>query len=206
MNFREFKWDKSMLDKLSPMNNPEYVVIHHSASEDVPIETIDQWHRNKGWNGVGYHYIIRKNGDVEKGRPNKKMGAHTIGHNHHGIGICLTGNFMNSTPTKEQMSALKELLETLKEAYPKVKVVRHRDLQATACPGDMFPWDNGPVFEAEEKTITSIPIVIIGNKVYPAERINGELVATLPVREAFAELGCLVDWKEETMTCYVRRG
>ncbi len=137
---RAFNWPPERFRKLSPLVAVEYIVIHHTDSGDVPVETIDGWHVGKGWTGVGYHYIIRKNGDIEKGRPDNKLGAHVQGHNHHSIGIVLTGNFMNEAPAVEQMDALNKLLAELKQKHPKAKVVRHRDLQATACPGNMFPW------------------------------------------------------------------
>lgn len=141
---RAFNWPPERLKKLSPLGAVEYIVIHHTDSGDVPVETIDNWHVNRGWSGVGYHYIVRKNGDVEKGRPDDKLGAHVQGHNHHSIGVVLTGNFMSDVPAGAQMDALDKLLVELKRKHPKAKVVRHRDLQNTSCPGNMFPWGSSP--------------------------------------------------------------
>ena len=65
-------------------------VIHHTDSHDVSAEEIDRWHKERGWDGIGYHFVIRKNGAVEKGRPLTSKGAHARDRNHY-IGIALTG-------------------------------------------------------------------------------------------------------------------
>ncbi|MDD4980665.1 MAG: N-acetylmuramoyl-L-alanine amidase [Candidatus Omnitrophica bacterium] len=91
-------------------------VIHHSASPDVSAKTIDKWHKERGWSGIGYHFVIRVDGKIEKGRPLSKKGAHAKGRNHY-IGICLTG-YDTFTPT--QTKSLVFLLNNLgvKEIFP----------------------------------------------------------------------------------------
>lgn len=98
-------------------------VIHHTASGDVSAETIDRWHKQRGWDGIGYHYIIRKDGTVEKGRGLHKAGAHAKGRNHY-IGIALTGNEVFSP---EQ---LRELVVLLKQLEVR-NIFRHHE----RCPG-----------------------------------------------------------------------
>lgn len=143
-----------MTPKMTPANitfsKPLYnrkatnrIVIHHSASDPMTTaETIHKWHLDKGWSGIGYNYVIRGDGEIQTGRAIDYQGAHTYGYNDDGIGICLTGNFMFTPPTEPQFSSLVELIRYIKGVYKKdLLVQRHKDLNATACPGDLFPWD-----------------------------------------------------------------
>jgi len=105
-------------------------------------ETIHQWHLDKGWSGIGYHYVIRGDGSIQTGRGIDYQGAHTYNYNGDGIGICLSGNFMYSPPTELQLQSLVELVRYIKGVYKKELLLqRHKDLNPTACPGDMFPMD-----------------------------------------------------------------
>jgi hypothetical protein len=84
-------------------------VIHHTASHDVSAETIDQWHKEMGWDGIGYHFVIRKDGTIEKGRSLSKQGAHAKGRNHW-VGIVLTGY---DVFTNRQIASLRALITEL---------------------------------------------------------------------------------------------
>lgn len=115
-----------------------YIVVHHTASsDDLTTSDIHQMHLNNGWAGVGYHFVLEKDGSVHQGRPVWAQGAHAEGHNFESIGVNLVGNFDegDNEPTDEQMESLKILLDDLKFAYPGASIVGHRDLNATACPG-----------------------------------------------------------------------
>jgi len=98
-------------------------VIHHTASHDVSAWTIDRWHKERGWDGIGYHFIIRKDGSIEEGRPLNKKGAHAVGRNTW-VGIALTGY---DVFTEEQKYSLKQLLRKLGTKY----LERHHEF----CPG-----------------------------------------------------------------------
>ena len=115
----------------------EYIVIHHTAS--TAKETVEQIHNfhinNNGWAGIGYHFCIRKDGTIYKGRDEKYAGAHCVDYNSISLGICLEGNFEIEKPTDNQLKSLSELLQHLKQKYGNVQIVGHRDLNATACPG-----------------------------------------------------------------------
>ncbi len=131
-----------------------HVVIHHSATEVGSAEIFDAAHRNRGWDELGYHFVISNgnggpNGKVEVGSRWKKQkwGAHCGGtpnneYNNYGIGICLVGNFQNHMPSASQLSALKRLVSYLVDEYdiPLSEVVGHRDAPnaSTACPGRML--------------------------------------------------------------------
>lgn len=119
------------------------IVVHHSVSDPMTsAETIHQWHLDKGWSGIGYHYVIRGDGSIQTGRGIDYQGAHTYNYNDDGIGICLSGNFMYSPPTELQLQSLVELVRYIKGVYKKELLLqRHKDLNPTACPGDMFPMD-----------------------------------------------------------------
>jgi len=104
-------------------------VIHHTASRDVSAAEIDRWHREKGWDGCGYHFVIRENGDVEKGRLLIKEGAHAKGRNHY-VGICLTGY---DKFTAQQVAALVRLLQELK--------IKHIETHHEKCPSSGLDMD-----------------------------------------------------------------
>lgn len=117
------------------------IAVHHSASApSTTIYDIQAWHHARDFYGIGYHYVIYANGDIYHGRPEWAIGAHAIGGNNDSIGICLCGNFETGTPTPEQMTSLVLLIRDIWKRYPGIAVVRHSDIQATACPGKNFPW------------------------------------------------------------------
>ncbi len=120
------------------------VIIHHSASHDVGVETIHQWHLDRGWHGIGYHFCIRKNGDIERGRDEATVGAHAgKSGNHDSIGVCLLGNYEEEAPTDAQMNSLVWLIkEYLTPKYGVLEVQGHNEFMSTACPGKKFPWDD----------------------------------------------------------------
>lgn len=121
------------------------VVIHCAdtpADMDIGRDEIDQWHRERGWDGIGYHWVIRRNGDTERGRPENKQGAHVRGHNENSIGVCLVGGKGGFNFTRAQMKALDRLCDKLAKSYPDAEFVGHRDLDASKrCPSfDVTAW------------------------------------------------------------------
>jgi len=131
-----------------------YIVVHHSATEKGNARTFDKMHRDKGWDGLGYHFVIcngrgSTDGKIEVG-PRWKMqkwGAHCGGtpnneYNNFGIGICLVGDFSSRMPSSRQLASLKKLIMNLMITYdiPPENVIGHKDApQAnTACPGRQF--------------------------------------------------------------------
>lgn len=124
------------------------IIIHCSATPpnmDIGAARIDDWHRQRGWAGIGYHYVIRRNGDVEPGRAVEKAGAHTRGHNHDSIGVCLVGGIdkdgraePNFTPA--QWASLRAVVLTLHHAFG-ASVHGHNEFAAKACPSlPVGPW------------------------------------------------------------------
>lgn len=131
--------------KFVTRKNTKYIVIHCAATKpsmDIGVREISQWHQQQGWLAVGYHFIIRRNGEIEVGRDIEAVGSHVKGFNHESVGICLVGGVDaalkpedNFTP--EQMAVLDGLIFKIKaEHYPDAQVVGHRDLDPKkACPG-----------------------------------------------------------------------
>lgn len=115
-------------------------VLHHAAANGS-VETVHQWHLNRGWAGIGYHFYVRKDGTVYRGRPENWVGAHTDGHNATKIGICAEGNYEVEKMPDVQKNAIIELLGYLRGKYGNQKVYGHRDLDATACPGKNYPFN-----------------------------------------------------------------
>lgn len=124
----------------------EMIVIHHAGfpdgDKDSSAEDIHKFHREvNGWAGIGYHYVIRKDGTIEQGRKPLAVGAHAYQHNKNSVGICVAGNFNLAKPNREQIASLKLLTAWLCQKYklnPMKKgiIVGHRNLNDTTCPGD----------------------------------------------------------------------
>ena len=124
------------------------IVVHCSAvrpNQTSSAKQIDEWHRDRGFNGIGYHYVIRRDGTIELGRPEWEIGAHCHvkgqNHNKHSIGVCYEGGLdirgqPADTRTEAQKQTMRRLLEELHERYPRAMIVGHRDLNpGKDCPG-----------------------------------------------------------------------
>jgi len=133
------------------MRRIDYIVIHCSAtkpSQDIDISDIRRWHLKRGWKDVGYHYFIKRNGTIQRGRDLdhdgyvlEEVGAHVKGYNSRSIGICYEGGINElgkpeDNRTGQQKESLATLLFTLKELLPKAQIKGHRDFPNVhkACP------------------------------------------------------------------------
>ena len=127
---------------MSRMGNVNGIVLHHSGVT-VPqtVETIHEYHKSKGWAGIGYHYYVRKDGSIYKGRPEEYAGAHCPGVNTSSIGICAEGDFNQEEMSAEQENSIIELVAYVKEEHDIEYVKGHREILATSCPGDNYPLD-----------------------------------------------------------------
>lgn len=123
----------------------DFIVIHHTGfpneDKDSTAAAVHKYHQeDRKWAGIGYHYLIRKDGMIEQGRRPDMVGAHALGHNKNSVGVCLAGNFDIGKPTQAQMKAVKELCRWLCQKYgldstQKGVIVGHRDVNDTSCPG-----------------------------------------------------------------------
>jgi hypothetical protein len=132
----------------SPARAWKWIVVHHSATPSGSAAEFDRMHKAKGWDELGYHFVIGNgtgsgNGEVEVGPrwPKQKWGAHAKTpdnrYNDYGIGICLVGNFDIERPTPQQMQSLAKLTAYLMRTYhiSPNNVLRHKDTKPTDCPG-----------------------------------------------------------------------
>ena len=119
------------------------LIIHCSATlpgQRVSVQDIDRWHRQRGFDCIGYHFYITVDGTIWTGRPLSQVGAHCKGYNAHSIGICYEGGLDEEgrpcdTRTLLQKAALVALINKLREIYPNADVVGHNDLNLhKACP------------------------------------------------------------------------
>jgi N-acetyl-anhydromuramyl-L-alanine amidase AmpD len=133
------------------MRDIHELIIHCSYTYpemDIGAAEIRSWHMNEnGWSDIGYHYVIRRNGAIENGRPEAVVGAHTSGHNSNSIGICMVGgkahnNWHVSNYTAAQWVSLYKLVTALIEKYPGVDVYGHYEYSDTkTCPNfDVDAW------------------------------------------------------------------
>lgn len=117
------------------------IILHHAEATSCTPEQIHQWHLANGWSGAGYHFLVRKSGEVFRLRPEGKVGAHASGANSDSIGICFEGRYQSETMPQAQIDAGRELVSYLKGKYGISKVLRHKDVCSTDCPGANFPFD-----------------------------------------------------------------
>ena len=144
----ELKIGTQKLRFVESMESRKYtnaIVVHHAGSsrnEDMSLKDIHKLHLNNGWAGVGYHFVVHKNGVIEHARPLEKIGAHAYKHNRYTVGICMTGNFNIGVPTYEQALAAEELVAALCLHYDIIParntIWGHIDLCDTSCPGQNF--------------------------------------------------------------------
>ena len=126
------------------MRSITMLIIHCSAvrpDQQSSVAQIDSWHRKRGFHlGVGYHYVVRRDGEIEKGRPEWLTGAHCKNHNAHSIGICYEGGLNirgqpDDTRTEAQKASMRRLLEELHLRYPRAIIIGHHDLNPLKdCP------------------------------------------------------------------------
>lgn len=123
--------------------NISLIVVHCSDTEnskDLSAFDIHKMHLDFGWDGIGYHKIIKRSGKIENGRPEYWIGAHVKGKNEESLGICLIGR---DEFTKKQFISLEHVLREWKINYPNAKILGHRDTGNThkTCPNfDVESW------------------------------------------------------------------
>lgn len=143
---------------LSSRASTRRIILHHAEASTCSPQQIHAWHKNNGWSGAGYHFLVRKDGNVYRLRPEWALGAHASGNNSDSIGICFEGSFMRETMGQKQIEAGQALIAYLKGKYGISKVQRHKDVCSTDCPGTNFPFAaivNGANYTSEVKTTTA---------------------------------------------------
>ena len=136
INEVSYKWHGALKMRAAT----KYIVLHHRAGNGT-AESIHAEHIKRGWVGIGYHFYVRKDGSVYRGRPLGTWGAHCEKCNSAAVAICFEGNFETEQMPAAQINAGRELISYLRVIYPSAVVKRHKDFDATACPGRNFPYD-----------------------------------------------------------------
>ena len=116
------------------------IILHHAAGNGS-VESVHNYHKSLGWSGIGYHYYVRKDGSIYRGRPEEMVGGHTSGYNYCPIGVCAEGNFETESMSDAQREAIRALVLDIRTRYPDTQTIRHKDVAATACPGKNYPFD-----------------------------------------------------------------
>lgn len=124
------------------MRDINFIVVHCTATpalRRITAAEVDSWHKARGFQGIGYHYLVHQNGYIELGRDINLPGAHVKGFNRHSIGVAYAGGLDEQgrpadTRTPLQKAALRRLLTYLKEEFPEAKIHSHRDFANKACP------------------------------------------------------------------------
>lgn len=118
------------------MRKIDMIVIHCSATRaDVPLSPrqLEEMHRQRGFDGCGYHYYVRRDGEICTMRPVDRPGAHAKGYNRHSIGVCYEGGLDEQgrpadTRTELQKRSLRVLVRVLAMDFQTRRIVGHRDL------------------------------------------------------------------------------
>ena len=135
---KNYKWAKP----LSKRGTTDLLILHHSGTTTCTPDGVHSWHVGNGWAGIGYHYLVRKDGTIYRGRPEDTVGAHAYGVNSHSIGVCFEGNYqVEPTMPAAQLAAGQALVADIKRRWGITKVIGHKDVagSTTDCPGKYFP-------------------------------------------------------------------
>lgn len=124
------------------MRKVDEIILHCSATKEgqnFKAKDIDAWHKQRGFKGIGYHYVIDLDGTAETGRSEDEIGAHCLNHNARSIGVCYIGGLdttgkAKDTRTPQQKAALAKLVADLKLKYPNATVHGHNEFANKACP------------------------------------------------------------------------
>ena len=105
----------------------EVMIFHHSLSDLSNLDNIRFWHKTKGWHDCGYHFVVELDGNWNKGRDMKYVGAHSFGRNGNSVGVCICGDLHEHEPSCDQLEACQEIYHVVCRAYQKsLKVEFHR--------------------------------------------------------------------------------
>lgn len=135
---KTYEWAKP----LSRRSTTDVLILHHAGVASASPDSIHRTHIGNGWAGIGYHYYIRKDGTIYRGRPEDTVGAHAYGANSHSIGVCFEGNYeVETSMPAAQLAAGQALVADIKRRWGISKVIGHRDVAGatTDCPGKYFP-------------------------------------------------------------------
>ena len=162
---KTYKWVSS----LSTRKLTKRIILHHAEASTCTVDDIHKWHLAKGWAGIGYHFFVKKDGSIYRGRPEDRLGAHASGANSDSVGICFEGAYMKETMPQAQINAGKELVAYLKNKYGISKVQRHKDVCSTDCPGTNFPFNE---IAGASETVNVMSTNVSASNLYDSWLVN----------------------------------
>lgn len=187
--------------ELSERGNTDMIVIHYTGEPDMDAsaETIHGWHlANDGWAGIGYHFVVRKDGTIERGRPEWAIGSHAYGENSHTLGIHVCGGDVQ--PTDAQIEKTSMLIAYLCDKYgipiDRDHIVGHGELMPTSCPGTHLQalLDDG--------TLTGKACFYL----YGAPKEQEAPMETKPAGGRMQSLADMPDWAKPTIKKLIDKG
>jgi len=116
------------------------IIVHHSLSDYGNVDIFRNWHLARGWDDIGYHYVITDRGYIETGRDIEMQGAHAKGRNGDSIGVCFVGDFRKTAPHLCQLKAFIILYRQLCQQYKKKLILEPHRIKSNPCPGINFPF------------------------------------------------------------------
>lgn len=152
-----FKWNGS----LSYTNKPKKIVLHHAEASICTVQQIHSWHLGNGWSGIGYHFFVRKDGTIYRGRPENAIGAHVSGANTNTLGICAEGSYMTEIMPTAQLNAIKWLIQYLDNKYGQLPIYGHREVGSSNCPGTNYPLAELKARKGIVQTETKVENVVV---------------------------------------------
>lgn len=137
----------------------KYIAVHHSGTVEGTPKSFAEYHIKKNdWPGIGYHYVITKQGVVYKTNNITTISYHVGDYNRQAIGICLVGDFDKEKPTEAQYQALRELLQEL--SIYNLEIKGHKDFMNRTCPGKNFDFSQLKTKTELEKFIAELQSLI----------------------------------------------
>lgn len=135
---KSYRWAHPLTTR---SGKPKGIVWHHAAASSCTADQIHQWHLGNGWSGIGYHFFVSKEGKVYRGRPESKLGGHTLNASNW-LGVCAEGNYASESMPAAQLKALQGLHRYLHRKYDGIADKKHKDMpgNSTACPGAKYPF------------------------------------------------------------------
>lgn len=192
-----FQWH----GELNLTNNPDTIILHHAEAKSCTVLDIDDWHKQRGWVGIGYQYFVRKNGLIYRGRPEAAVGAHTIPYNGNSVGICAEGDYEFDDMPDIQKLAIIALEQDVMARHKILNIFGHGEVWPTACPGKKYPMTSIKA-GAYNKVVAAAPVQ---PKVVYVAKENVEVLQALcnklGVRDAYGR-SLIVDGKAGPNTQY----
>lgn len=205
-----WKWANGLSNRATT----KYIVLHHAEASSCTAKQVDEWHKSNGWSGIGYHFFVRKDGSIYRGRPINKMGSHVLHHNNESIGICAEGAYSREYMPEIQKKSIAELLDFLKtNYYPNAQIVGHREIGSSDCPGKNYPLDElknyknivsrkGDEIDMEELNALKSSVAALSERL---ESINATLTAEIEAVKA-SNVPMIYDYIDDNMPEWAKEG